>query len=254
LSEADPAVDAVRNHYRALDFPASPAGRPYLYVNMVASVDGKVTVDGSERGLGSSGDKRLMQELRAHADAVINGAQTLRVSGSTPLVRPADLKALRGELGRKPQPLGVVISASGDLPLDVPFFTSPAFDALVILTTETPAERVAAIRATGRHVGIVPGGRENGTAIAALLYVEYGVRYALVEGGPTLNATLFHANVVDELFVTAAPWLVGGRESLTLVEGTAFHRETMPRLQLRGVLHSAPTDELFLRYTVERRA
>jgi hypothetical protein len=54
--------------------------------------------------------------------------------------------------------------------------------------------------------------------------------------------------------VTAAPWLVGGRESLTLVEGTAFHRETMPRLQLRGVLHSAPTDELFLRYTVERRA
>jgi 2,5-diamino-6-(ribosylamino)-4(3H)-pyrimidinone 5'-phosphate reductase len=232
LSEADPAVDAVRNHYRALDFPASPAGRPYLYVNMVASVDGKVTVDGSERGLGSSGDKRLMQELRAHADAVINGAQTLRVSGSTPLVRPADLKALRGELGRKPQPLGVVISASGDLPLDVPFFTSPAFDALVILTTETPAERVAAIRATGRHVGIVPGGRENGTAIAAL----------------------FHANVVDELFVTAAPWLVGGRESLTLVEGTAFHRETMPRLQLRGVLHSAPTDELFLRYTVERRA
>lgn len=254
MSAHDPALDAVRDHYRALDFPAPPAGRPYLYINMVASVDGKVTVDGSERGLGSSGDKRIMQELRAHADAVINGAQTLRVSGSTPLVRAADLQALRADLGRAPQPLGVVVSASGDLPLDVPFFTSNDFDALVILTTETPAERVAAIRATGRKVGIVPSGRENGAAITALLRTECGVQYALVEGGPTLNATLLHANVVDELFITSAPWIVGGRDSLTPVEGTAFHRETMPRLRLRDLLHSTATDELFLRYTVERRA
>ncbi len=251
---SDPAIDAVRDHYRALAFPAPPPDRPYLYINMVASADGKVTVDGSERGLGSSGDKRMMQELRAHADAVINGATTLRISGSSPLVRPADLQALRRELGRAPQPLGVVISASGDLPLDVPFFTSKEFDALVIVTERTPADRVARLRETGRHVEVVPARPGNGEAIAGLLRRDYGVRYALVEGGPTLNATLFHANVVDELFVTCAPWIVGGKESLTAVEGEPFHRQTMSRLRLRDLLHSAPTDEIFLRYTVERRA
>ena len=250
----DPAVAAVRDHYRALDFPAPPPDRPYLYINMVASADGKVTVDGSERGLGSSGDKRMMQELRAHADAVINGATTLRVSGSSPLVRPPDLQELRRDLGRAPQPLGVVISASGELPLNVPFFTSKEFDALVIVTEATPADRLAALRATGRHVAVVPIGPENGAAIAAVLRREYGIGYALVEGGPTLNAALFHADVVDELFVTCAPWIVGGTESLTAVEGAPFHRQTMPRLKLRDLRHSAATDEIFLRYTVKRHA
>jgi 2,5-diamino-6-(ribosylamino)-4(3H)-pyrimidinone 5'-phosphate reductase len=251
---SDPAVEAVRGLYRALDFPEPPADRPYLYINMVASVDGKATVDGSERGLGSTGDKRIMQELRAHADAVINGAQTLRISGSSPTVRDADLQALRRELGRAPQPLGVIISQSGDLPLDHRFFTSREFDALVIVTEKTPPDRVAAIRATGRKVAIVPAGPDNGAAIATTLRRDYGVRYALVEGGPTINASLFHADVVDELFLTLAPWIVGGRESLTPVEGEPFSRETMPPLRLRGLFHCRSTDELFLRYTVERRA
>jgi len=249
---SDPAVEAVRDLYRALDFPEPPADRPYLYINMVASVDGKATVDGSERGLGSAADKRVMQELRAHADAVVNGAQTLRISGSSPLVREPDLQALRRERGRAPQPLGVIISESGDLPLDHRFFTSREFDALVIVTEKTPPERIAAIRATGRKVAVVPPGPENGAAIAAVLRRDYGVRYALVEGGPTLNATLFHAGVVDELFLTLAPWVVGGRESLTPVEGQPFRRETMPPLRLLGLFHCRPTDELFLRYTVGR--
>lgn len=243
----------IAGHYHDLDFPEPPAGRAYVYVNMVASVDGKAVVEGGERGLGSGDDKRMMQELRSHADAVVNGATTLRVSGSTPLVRPPDLQALRRERGLQPQPLGVIVTASGDLPLDRPFFTSRAFDALVIVTERTPPERVAAIRATGRHVGVVPTRPNNGSAIAELLRRDYGVRHALVEGGPTLNATLFHAGVVDELFLTCAPWIVGGRGSLTTVEGDAFTRNAMPRLHLQRLLHDQTTDEMYLRYTIVRR-
>src|SRR5581483_5193596 len=78
---------AISGAYTDLMLPEPPADRPFVYLNMVSSVDGKATVDGSERGLGSADDKRMMQELRSHADAVMNGATTLRVSGSSPLVR-----------------------------------------------------------------------------------------------------------------------------------------------------------------------
>src|SRR5437763_1540365 len=86
--------------------PPTPAERPYVYINMVASVDGKITVEGSERGLGSDADKRLFHELRAHADAVLDGATTARISGASPRVRDADLVAWRRGRGLPPHPLG----------------------------------------------------------------------------------------------------------------------------------------------------
>ncbi|MHB8576150.1 MAG: RibD family protein [Dehalococcoidia bacterium] len=241
---------AIAGHYSGLVLPAGREDRPFVYVNMVASADGKSTVDGSERGLGSASDKRMMQELRVHADAIMNGASTLRISGSTPRVLPSDLKTQRIERGLARQPIGVVVSRGGDMPLDVPFFTSREFDAVVIVTEATARERVEAIRATGRSVETVPDGPDNGIDIARVLKQKYGVRRLLCEGGPTLNAILLHAEVVDEFFLTLAPWLVGGAANLSPVEGAGYHRGTMPRLQLLQQLHDASTDELYLRYAV----
>jgi riboflavin-specific deaminase-like protein len=243
----------IAGYYSGMELPAPPADRPFVYLNMVTSVDGKATVDGSERGLGSADDKRMMQELRVHADAVMNGASTLRVSGSTPRVLDRALKQQRRDRGLSPQPLGVVVTRSGAVPLDVPFFTSSEFDAVVIVTDTTPSERVRAIRDTGRRVVAVPNRLDNGRDIVEVLQREFGVRRLLCEGGPTLNDALIRAGVVDELFITLAPWIVAGTGNLTAVEGLAFARETMPRLSLKAHLHDAATDELYLRYAVSYR-
>ena len=47
--------------YTALEFSAAPAERPYVISNMVSSVDGKATIESTERGLGSDTDRRLMR-------------------------------------------------------------------------------------------------------------------------------------------------------------------------------------------------
>lgn len=238
--------------YTDLALPEPPADRPFVYVNMVSSVDGKATVDGSERGLGSADDKRIMQELRSHADAVLNGATTLRVSGSSPLVRDAALIARRKRDGLAPQPVGVIVSRRGELPLDAPFFRSSAFRGAVVVTDLSTERQRAAIRATGRQVIEVPDGPENGGAIVRAVGQELGVRRLLCEGGPTINRSLLGAGVVDELFLTFAPWLVGGVENLTIVEGEPFGRESMVRLRFVQALHDEATDELFMRYAVAR--
>ena len=61
--------DDAKPDYTALDFPDPPADRPYIYVNMVMSTDGKVVIEGTEQGLGSPIDQRLMRELRVSAGA-----------------------------------------------------------------------------------------------------------------------------------------------------------------------------------------
>ncbi len=245
-------VDAISGWYLSLDFPDPPPNRPYVYLNMVATVDGKITVDGSEQGIGSDADKRLFHELRAHADAVLDGARTARVSGASPRVRDPDLIAWRRERGKPPHPLGVLITASGNVPLDTPFFTSREFEAVVFAAESVPAERLAALHAAGRPVHVVPAGRAAVAAMLRILRSQYGVVRLLCEGGGTLNAELIHLHSADEFFLTIAPKIAGGRDNLTPVEGEPFHRDSMPALDLVHWRHYPPTGEVFTRWRFRR--
>lgn len=245
-------TSSIAGLYLDLEFPQPPPGRPYVYINMVASVDGKITVEGSERGLGSDADKRLFHELRAHADAVLDGATTARVSGASPRLRDPDLTAWRQAHGMAAQPLGVLITATADLPLDSSFFTSDAFEAVVFVSEAAPAERLARLRATRRPVHLVPQGRQAVAEMARILHEQYGVRRLLCEGGATLNAEFIRLGLADELFVTIAPKIVGGRDTLTAVAGEPYGRDDMPRLDLVSWHAHPPTGEVFTRWRFRR--
>jgi 5-amino-6-(5-phosphoribosylamino)uracil reductase len=238
--------------YTSLELPDPPRDRPYVLINMVSSVDGKVVIEGTEQGIGSKVDQRLMRELRVNADMVINGASTLRASGSSPRLGDAGLEQIRLDRGLPRFPLGATISRTGDLPLDKIFFTADDFDTVIFLSDKAPPDRRKAIAATGRRVVDLPAGREPETALRWMRN-ELGVRVLLVEGGPTFNAELFHRNAVDELFLTIGPVIVSGSDTLTAVEGAApYTRDTVPRLQLLSAVPNDETDEVYLRYRVRR--
>ena len=237
--------------YTALEFPDPPDDRPHVIADMIASADGKTVIEGNEAGLGSRTDRRLLHELRLHADVVLSGAGTLRATGASPRLHEDDLEALRLERGKTRTPVGAIITASGNVPLDNRFFTSDEFEAYVYLgDSATPARREA-IEATGRTVVEVPAG----DAVAAMLRhmrVELGARVVMLEGGPTLNGECFRAGVVDELFLTLGGVVVGGQGLPTAVEMPGFEvtRETVTRLELLSAVPNPDTDEVYLRYRV----
>src|SRR4029079_5344297 len=105
LTMAD-SIDAAlgKPDYTALTFPAPPADRPYVILNMVESLDGRATIEGNERGLGSPVGSARMRELRLHADVVVNGASTLRASGTSPRLNNAALEAIRIARGKSRSP------------------------------------------------------------------------------------------------------------------------------------------------------
>ena len=217
---------------------------------MVMSADGKITVEGTERGLGSPADQWLMGALRSHADAVLNGAETLRKSGSTPDPGSDEMRALRAARGLPASPLGVILSSSGDLPLDAEFFTSRDFEAVVFLAETAPAERRRAVEATGRGVVPVPGD-DPIEAMLRVLREDFGVQLLICEGGALLNGALFDAGAVDEYFVTVGARIVGGHAALTPVRGDRAPslREVRP-LTLLSAVTNPTTSEVYLRYRV----
>jgi riboflavin biosynthesis pyrimidine reductase len=199
---------------------------------MVATIDGRAALNGSAVGIGSPRDKHLFFELRAEADVVLHGAGTVRADPLSARV-PGELVAQRVARGLTPQPLGAIITRSGNLPEKHPYYES----ATVIYVTSERSVPVDAPLVEVCHVQSVE------QVVRDLC--RRGARRVLCEGGPTLNAALFEAGLVDEVFLTIAPKLVGGAEPLTIVKGGSFGTLV---LELRSLVEVE--GELFLRYGV----
>lgn len=218
----------------------APAERPFVFLNMVSSADGRATIEGRTAELGSEADTLLLTELRAIADAVLVGTGTIRAEGYGRLVGNPERVARREAAGLLPTPPLALISRSFDIPWDARLFEA-ADQPVVVYTSAggTPPPRVAA------PVEVVRLEDPGPAAVMADLRAR-GVRALLCEGGPTLNSALLEAGVVDELFLTLSPLLAGEPDAPRIVEGLGLPEPVS--LALEWVLHHG--DELFLRYGV----
>lgn len=244
-------VQTGKPDYTSLDLPPAPADRPYVLMNMVMSADGKVVIEGTEQGIGSTTDQRLMREIRTNVDVVLNGANTLRASGTSSRLGDEGLEALRMARGKPRFPIAAVLSRTGLLPLERIFFTARDFEAVVYAAPEMPEERFAAVAVTGRPVYRMAKTGNDVLEMLRHMRQELGAEVLLCEGGPTTTAEFYRLGVVDEFFLTLGPVIVGGRDTLTAVEGpAAFTRETVKRLELMSAFANPETSEMYLRYRV----
>ena len=244
--------DNNKPDYTALALPDPPPDRPYVYVNMVMSTDGKVTIEGTEQGLSTSVDHRLMRELRVTADVVLNGATTLRASGTSSRLGDPELVTLRTARGKSEAPIAAVMSGSANVPLDALFFTGTDFQAVVYVGVEAPQDRIDAIRATGSDAIQLPA--EDSIAwMLRHMRTELGASYVLLEGGPTINGQLLDAGFIDEYFLTLGPRIVGGNGTLTPFRtDRSPTRDAVTQLNLVSAIPNPATNEIYLRYRVQR--
>lgn len=186
----------------------APDDRPYVVANMVSSLDGRASIAGATNNLGDEADAAVFAALRERVDAILAGTPTLRAERYGALARSPESRARRRATGLAERPLAVVISRSGTLPLDIGLFQDPASEVVLYTAASGGAHPV------GAHVDVVrlgPGRLSPATALADLRR-RRGVRVLLCEGGPTLLGALIGDGLVDELFLTVAPTIVGGVE------------------------------------------
>lgn len=218
--------------YQQLRFAPAPLDRPVVFINMVSTLDGKLTlgeVGDNAKGLGSAFDQVLMKRIQTNAQGVIIGANTLRAGRIT---YPAVLWR-------------AVVTASGDVPVSARIFTEAPGKAVVFLTESVAGDVRKALEQVAQ---VVVCGETRVDLRRALLYLrkELGVERLLCEGGGALNFEMFAAGVVDELFLTLAPKVKGGSHIPTIVEGRGLLREQVVVMQLLSVYEH--NGELYLRY------
>lgn len=222
--------------------------RPFVYINMAMTADGKITSAGREYPrFSSAADRRNMDRLRAEADALMVGAGTLRADDPELHVRDPEMVVHRRSLGKPPQLINVMVTASANVEGIARFFDPELSTARVVATVEeAPRSRLAALDGRAEVWRLGCGDVDLVRLLARLR--ERGVERLLVEGGGELNWKMVRAGLVDELHVTVAPALLGGREAPTPLEGEGFRMEDQRRLSLADLRRE--DDELFCRYVL----
>ncbi|WP_461081583.1 pyrimidine reductase family protein [Streptomyces deserti] len=232
----------------AYAYPEAAAGgrEPWLRANMVATLDGAAQHEGRSQPISSPADMRIFGTLRALADVVVVGAETVRQEGYRPARARAEFTAAREAAGQGPVPAIAVVTASLDLDFSLPLFTSPLVPTLVLTGAAAAPDRVATAEKAGARVVIAGDGIGVDPVRAVRALAGLGHTRLLTEGGPRLLGQMVAAGVLDELCLTVSPMLTAG-DAQRIAAGPAV---TVPQ---RFALVSMLEEDGFL-FTRYRRA
>jgi len=207
-NEPYPRTIPLEDVYTHIEFPVGTQDRPFVYLNMVQTLDGQAVLQGTAYTIGTDVDHFLLRQLRVHADAVLCGAGTLRKDDVIITTHPP-LQERRRQRGQSPNPLAVVVTSTckfGPAVFKKKFFTRTNFEKVIVTTRRAEPKDIEKVKRAGVDVAVVRADRRGEIHIPSLMQwlSERGVQRLLCEGGPTLNVALARHGAVDELFLTTA--------------------------------------------------
>jgi 2,5-diamino-6-(ribosylamino)-4(3H)-pyrimidinone 5'-phosphate reductase len=221
--------------------------RPFVRINMAMSADGKITSTLKEPARFTSAyDRHHMDVLRAQADALVVGAETVRIDNPFLHVRDAALYAQRNASG-KPPLIKTIVTQSGNLPTSLRVFAEKNPGQTVVAV---PSQAAATChKFLGAYSDIWVCGETQVSALALLQRLHaVGVQHVLLEGGSMLNALFFQEHCVDEICLTLAPCVLGGAHAPTWVAGEGW--PMAQRLPLKLLSVKQVEDEIYCQYQV----
>lgn len=241
-----PPHSKVKEIYGDLNFPVEHPGNsllPYVIINMVSSLDGKVSVIGKSGAIGSRLDRSVMRTLRSKVDAVMIGAGTLR----------AEKVSLTSEGRRTPEPTAVIVTSSLDIPMENLLYASKDNTIILVPKGSDKKNKEKTARLSERAEVLPCEADENGIDFSEALKnlkESHEVGSVLLEGGPSISHAFISRDLVAEIFLTLSPKLLGGlpKESIGILSGKILDLAPVPKLL--SIHKSESTDELFLRYRI----
>lgn len=184
----------------------------WVRANFITSVDGGATSGGSSGAMGGPGDRFIFNLLRELADVIVVGAGTVRIEGYSGAQLSAAQRQHRQARGQSEVPPLAIVTKSGHLNRDMAVFTRTEVPPLV-LTCAAAAAQTRRLLSGVCEVLDCSGGDPEKVDEAALLAAlgTRGLRRILTEGGPMLLGSLIDRDMLDELCLTIAPYIVGGQ-------------------------------------------
>ncbi|OFV67806.1 MAG: 5-amino-6-(5-phosphoribosylamino)uracil reductase [Candidatus Syntrophoarchaeum caldarius] len=175
------------------------------------SADGKIsTKDRVQVKISNDDDLKRVDKLKCGIDAIMVGIGTIL----------ADDPSLTVKSGECPNPTRVVVDSRARTPLDAEILHKGDGERIILVSEAAPLERISAL---SEYAQIVIAGEDQVDLRAGLLELKrQGIDRIMVEGGGTLNWSLFAGGLVDELYTYIGGLVVGGVDAPTLVDGDGF--------------------------------
>jgi riboflavin-specific deaminase-like protein len=222
--------------------------RPYTLLSCCVSIDGYISGAASRLLLSNDADFDRVDAVRASCDAILVGAETLRIDNPRLLVRSEARRDERAARGLPESPMKVTVTRRAELDAGAHFFNLGDTEKIVYCTSRRAAEArdrlgpVATVVDAGDNVEM----RTLSTDLAAR-----GVNRLMVEGGGTVHTQFLTDDIVDELQLTVAPVFIGDSDAPRFVRDGNFPWNAARRAELVDV-HKLG-DVVLLRYALSSR-
>lgn len=213
--------------------------RPYVILSAAISLDGNIATKTGDSRLSSKKDLVRVHKLRSSVDAILIGKRTMMIDNPSLTVR-----YVKGK-----NPIRIILDSTGSIKSNSQIIQTCRKIPTIIAVSEKISEKNAA-RLQRYGLEVIKCGPKK-INLKKLLHIlkKKNIKKLLVEGGGTTNWSFFKDGLVDEIMITLTPFIVGGKDAISLVEGDGFSKISQScSLKLKNVYRLK--NELVLRYVV----
>ena len=199
---------------------------PYVILSAAISIDGKISTRAGDSKLSSKEDSIRLHKLRSKVDAILIGKNTL--------LRDDPLLTVRYTKGKNP--IRIILDSKGIISKNSRIIKT-SNDVPTIIVISKKISKINLLKLQKLPVEIIVSG-ENSINLKLLLkkLASKKIKTILVEGGGTVNWEFIKNNLFNELIVTLSPFLIGGNDSISFVEGKGFAKiSNSPNLKLKSI-------------------
>ena len=200
--------------------------RPYVILSAAMTLDGKIAKGRTKIKLSSKNDKIRVHKLRAKVDGILIGKNTLDTDNPMLNVRYVTGK----------NPVRILLDSRGTIKSSSKIIQSCSKISTIIATTQLISKKNLS-RLEKFPLEIIKCGKSSVDVVKLLKILQKkGMKKILLEGGGTLNWSFLKRGLIDELIITITPYILGGSDSVTLVEGSGFKNLfSMNKLKLKKI-------------------
>jgi 5-amino-6-(5-phosphoribosylamino)uracil reductase len=222
--------------------------RPYTLLSCCVSIDGYIGNAASRLLLSNDADFDRVDAVRASCDAILVGAETVRVDNPRLLVRSEARREDRAFRGLPESPIKVTVTRRAELDARADFFSAGDAEKIVYCASSGADDARSRL---GPVATIVDAGDSIEMRALSTDLAERGVERLMVEGGGTVHTQFLTADIVDELQLTVAPVFVGDSDAPRFVRDGMFPWNPARRAELVDVQKLG--DVVLLRYALSPR-
>jgi len=202
--------------------------KPYVILSAAMTIDGKIASRAGDPEISDEKDWKEAHKLRTQVDAIMVGKGTIL----------KDDPKLHIKFYKHKGYYRIVADSNLNIPINAKVIEfQPEIYPTIICTTENVNEnKIKEFKE--KNVRIIQAGMDKRVNLIKVMTQLYrlGIKSILLEGGGTLNWSFIECQLIDEVRLTIAPWIIGGKNAISLVEGEGFEKMVQgPRFKLEEV-------------------